>query len=217
MSFHTPNTHFFHPAAGGSTVAFLRNRTSPVLAGRALEVWRKHRRFDDATDAVCPDQCNDMVPHDPEVVRRLRALINAGDPMDCAVVYVHRGYQPRYRTPLFQSLLSQLPRVGDQYSHRCADDALPQEVYALIVSCLSQFTDVIVVWDKVDRLLPAGSPDAAPANGPLTQIYSVQSDGAGGFTPQSHISFYAPKPACACKGPSCPSFSTCEVSDYVAG
>jgi hypothetical protein len=217
MSIHSPPAHFFDTAAGGSTVAFVRNRTTPVVEGRALDVWRQHRRFDDTIDAVCPDQCNEMVPHDPEVVRRLRALINAADPMDCAVIYVHRGYQPRYRTPLFQSLLSQLPKIGGQYSHRCADDTLPQEAYALIISCLTQFRDVIVVWDKVDRLLPAGGPDAVSTKGPLTQIYGVQSDNAGGFSPKSHITFYAPEPACACKGPSCPSFSTCEVSDNVAG
>lgn len=217
MSFHTPDTHFFDPAAGGSTVSFLRNRQTPVVAGRALDVWRQHRNFADTTNAVCPDQCNEKVPHDPEVVRRLRALIAASDPQDCAIVYVHRGYQPRYRTPLFQSLLSQLPSVGGHYSHRCSDDALPPEVYALIVSCLSQFTDVIVVWDKVDRLLPADHPDVGPDAGPLTKIYGVRSDGAGGFVPHSHVAFYAPRQAYATSSNSQSNPSKCEVTDHVTG
>lgn len=217
MSFHTPETHFFDPAAGGSTVSFLRNRPAPVMAGRALDVWRKHCNVAETTDAVCPDQCNERNPHDPEVIRRLRALISATDPQDCAIVYVHRGYQPRYRTPLFQSLLSQLPNLGGHFSHRCADASLPPEVYALIVSSLSQFTDVIVVWDKVDRLQPADHATRDDEAGPLTTIYGVRTDGAGGFVPQSHVAFYAPQPAYEGLATTQSPFSTHEVTDNVPG
>lgn len=180
-----------HFSSDDSFIALALQASMPVVDGRALDVWRTHRQFDASKGAVCPQACNEATLHDPELIRRLRGLIGACDPQDCAIIYVHRGYQPRYRTPLFQSLLAQLPRVGGQFSHRCADHDLPQEVFALILSSLTQFRDVILVWDKTDRLLAAGN---TPSDtGPLAVIYGMRSDGAAGFTPHSHLTFYPSK------------------------
>lgn len=208
MQLPATDQHAVNSIAFGDCVAHVSSQSMPVVGGRALDVWRSHKQFAANINAVCPDTCNDAMLHAPELVRRLRGLIAACDPKDCAIIYVHRGYQPRYRTPLFQSLLSQLPSVGGHFSHRSADNDLPAEVYSLILSSLTQFRDVLVVWDKVDRLLPVGSPAAQPASGPLAVIYGMRSDGAGGFLPRSHVAFYHSNL------PHSP--SNREVSDYVA-
>lgn len=192
MSFLTPHNAQFEPGGQGCVLAALQCEAVPVTAGSAIDVWRRHYGLDDQTDALCPAPCNAKVLHDPQVVAYLRALLNDCDPELTALIYVHRGYQPQYRTPLLQSLLSQLPELGAHFSHRCAEDLLPEEVGSLIASLLTTYRDVVVLWDRHDRLLPTHRSKASYPGAPLTRVLAFQTSADRSIWQRAVVDFLAP-------------------------
>lgn len=117
----------------------------------AIDIYRRHRGLEAQVAA------NAFVtlfegPHDRRLTTKIAALFETVDSARSCLVYIHRGYQPNYRTPMLQSLLAILPKLGGVSSLRARSPDMPPEARAVITSQLACFDHVLVINDQHERL-----------------------------------------------------------------
>nr|WP_316654783.1 hypothetical protein [uncultured Gellertiella sp.] len=137
--------------ARGTVTRTVIARPETVEGFDAVDIYRRHRGLDDRASTVAFVRPQDG-PHDRRLTSRIAALFETVDPSRSCIIYVHRGYQPNYRTPMLQSLLAALPRLGGVSSLRARTPDLPPETEAVMLSQLSCFDHVLVVNDQHERL-----------------------------------------------------------------
>lgn len=112
--------------------------------------------------------------HDDAVLARCHAFARGRRAEDLALVYVHRGHGPRFRTPVLLGLLAAIPRFGSVQSLRAAGHDLPLEALLLAIGSLGGARFCLVLNDTVERLALSGDADA---NTPGVSHLSLSCDG----------------------------------------
>lgn len=112
-------------------------------------------------DAPCPAGLDAYLPdgavHERAVIELCRGFALGRPTEDVALVYVHRGYQPRFRTPILLALLAEIPSFASVQSVRAPTQDLPLEALLLALASIAGARSCLVIDDRSQRLAPAGT------------------------------------------------------------
>jgi hypothetical protein len=140
-----------------------------------MDTWLAHRQV---LDGECLQALHyaGASPHSPEIVDLCRRLLMASTNCPVTLIYAHRGHHSQCKTPLLQTLLSQLDAPIQVHGLRTEQDDLPLDAILFGVAALSQGGRCIIVKDNAIRL---GTTEVVPGN---TLQYLVLSRSSGPWT-----------------------------------
>jgi hypothetical protein len=140
-----------------------------------MDTWSAHRQGLDR-ERLQALHYSGASPHSREIVDLCRRLVMSSTNSPVTLIYAHRGHHSQCKTPLLQTLLSQLDAPIQVHGLRTEQDDLPLDVVLFAVAALSQGGRCIIVKDNAIRL---GTTEVVPGN---TLQYLVLSRSSGPWT-----------------------------------
>ena len=128
---------------------------APVTPDPWIETWQRHHATDELP-IICPSIAETVV--DPDTLAAIsKTLAEYGD-HPVALVFVHRGHQRHYRSPVLPHLLSRLPTFASVMTLRAQDDTIPSAAWRLCSAALANGEACLLLNDRTRRLVDPSQP-----------------------------------------------------------